>query len=103
MSRGPDAGTVLQRALMRESKAAGCVVTIADARTTRWASATFTGAQHRLSLDAADDAALEMWLGGLDDADIVLRGHLLADIAVIEIVRTDGRATVTVEALTVEE
>lgn len=103
MSRGPDASTTLQRALLREARLAGCAIVIPAAQMTRWASATFTGAQHRLTLTAPDDAALETWLGALSDADIVLRGHLLADIAILSIVRAEGRAMVTVEALTVEE
>ena len=74
MSRGPDASTALQRALLREARVGGCAIAIPAAQMTRWASATFTGAQHRLTIAAADDAAFDAWLGALDDADVVLRG-----------------------------
>src|SRR3546814_1170120 len=48
MSRGPDAGTLLTRALIAAAAADGVACAITDADWTRWASATFTGAQHRL-------------------------------------------------------
>lgn len=103
MSRGPDASTVLQRALVRAARATGCTLSIPTAHMTRWASATFTGAQHHLTLQAADDAAFAAWLGEVSDAEMDLRGHLLADIAVMSVARAGGWATASVEALTVEE
>src|SRR3546814_4063348 len=53
MSRGPDAGTLLTRALIAAAAADGVAYAITDADWTRWASATFTGAQHRLTLSGA--------------------------------------------------
>ena len=102
MSRGPDIGTLLQRALLRDAAAAGCNVTIADAETTRWASATFAGARHRIVLAGPDDAALAAWLGGAAEADLPVRGHLVADLIVAAVARRDGAAEVAIEALTVE-
>ena len=102
MSRGPDAGTVLRRAIERDASRAGCAVSMSSAQATRWASATFIGAQHRLTLSATDDAALERWLGEIVDTDLPTRGHLIADIAVVAVVRSEGCAEITLEALTVE-
>ena len=102
MSRGPDAGTAFRRAIECDAKAAGCAITVSEAAATRWASATFVGAQHRLRFVAADDAALERWLGGLADADLPTRGHLVADVAVLSVMCAGGEATVVLEGLTVE-
>lgn len=102
MSRGPDAATLLRRVLERDAEDRGCTLAVTGAAATRWASATFTGARHRLTLAAADDAALAAWLAGLGEADLPLRGHLVADIAVVAATRAAGRAALTIEALTVE-
>ena len=103
MSRGPDASTLLQRALLRNARQAGCTLAIAAAHATRWASATFAGTQHRLTLDAVDDGSFQSWQSRLNDAELPLRGHLLADVATVTLARTDGRAIAVIEALTVEE
>ena len=93
---------MFRRAIERDAKAAGCAITVTATQATRWASATFVGAQHRLSFVAIDDAALETWLSGLDDADLPTRGHLVADVAVLSVARAGGEATVMLEGLTVE-
>ena len=103
MSRGPDAGTLLVRALYRDSCRAGCPLEIVDADWVRWASATFTGARHALRWTALPGAALETWLAALPDADLPLRGHLLADIVVAGLRRTPELMTIEIEALTLED
>ena len=66
------------------------------------ASATFNGARHRLTI-ASDDAGFDAWLAGLPEADLPLRGHLVADLAVADpALPAEGR-TATIEVLTVEE
>ena len=102
MSRGPDAGTMLERALVTAASAAGCVVAIEAADWKRWASATFTGARHELTLSGACGAALDQWLVKLSETDLPLGRYLLADLAVASVARCDGQARVAVEALTVE-
>lgn len=102
MSRGPDAGTLLLRALRRDAAACGCAVDAEIAASTRWASATFTGARHRLMLCGAAGAALDAWLAGLPEADLPLRRHLVADVAVLAVRRGGERVSAEVEALTVE-
>jgi len=103
MSRGPDAGTLLVRGLEADSHRANCPVRAIESTWTRWASATFNGARHELTLEAADSSALDAWLDALPEANLPLRGHLVADIVVIKRSRAEGIATMTVEALTVEE
>ncbi|MEG3176006.1 hypothetical protein U1872_07180 [Sphingomonas sp. RB3P16] len=101
MSRGPDAGTLLRRAIEAAARAAGCTVTVTDSRMTRWASATFTGARHDLTLVAADDAAFAAWIESLPEAELPLRGHLVADLVVRSVTRVDQRVELVLEALSV--
>ena len=103
MSRGPDAATQLDRALVAAAAAAGCPIAIATSDWTRWASATFTGARHAITLTAGANPMLDGWLAGLSEAEYRLRGYLLADINVMRMTREGGVATVAIEALTVEE
>ena len=103
MSRGPDAGVMLERALLASATAAGCPVTVQGADWKRWASATFTGARHELVLDGAVGAALNEWLAALPELDLPLGRYLLADVAVVSVARSDGRARIALEALSVEQ
>ena len=98
MSRGPDATTLLERRLRIAAEAAGVAIAITASDATPWASATFNGARHRLTL-AGEGAPFARWVAGLLEADLPLRGHLVADIAVVT--RTED--AVVVEVLTVEE
>lgn len=103
MSRGPDAGTLLVRALYRESCRAGCPLEIVEADWVRWASVTFTGARHVIIWTATPSAALDTWLAGLPHAELPLRGHLLADITVAGLTRTADSVRIELEALTLEQ
>ncbi len=103
MSRGPDVGTLLERALVAGAERAGCPLAALDAEWTRWASATFNGARHVLRLAGADLPALAAWLAALPEAEFRLRGHLVADVTVTSVSREDGQAVVGIEALTLEE
>lgn len=103
MSRGPDAETLLRRALEAQAEAAGCPVTLVESDWSRWASATFTGARHLLRLAAPPSPALDAWIARLPEADLRLRRHLVADLAVEHVRRTEDRVTISLEVLTVEE
>ena len=102
MSRGQDAETLLARALDEAAAAAGAELAVTGAERTRWASATFTGARHALTLAGRDGDAARAWLGGLAELELRLRGHLVADIAVNAVAQADGGISAQVEALTVE-
>jgi len=70
-----------------------------------WASITFSGERHRLLLSlrgAHAAAAADAFLDGLSEREFVLRGHILADIALIGDEREDDAVRLTLEALTVE-
>lgn len=93
---GPvDAGTLLLRALRASAAAAGCTVAIESLAARPWSSATFTGTRHRVVLALEADAAA--WLDALPEAEFALRGHLVADLAVVA--RGDGRAMIDVLTL----
>ena len=103
MSRGPDAGAQLERALMRGAADAGIRLTILAADWSRWASVTFSGARHRLSISAAPSLQFDAWLAALPEAEFRLRGHLVADLAVAGERRTTELVEIELEALTVED
>ena len=103
MSRGPDPGTALVRALEANARHAGCPVRMTACDWTRWASATFTGARHSLTLKAVAGPALDCWLVGLSEAEFALRNYLLADLTVTRMAREGELVMVALEALTVEE
>lgn len=79
---------------------------IEEAKSRRWASVTFQGARHeiefRLQGEGAE-AAAGRFLAALDPRHFALRGHLVADIALVAQERRDGFARIRIEALTVEE
>ena len=103
MSRGPDAATLLERALLAAAQASGCPLTVTRSDWTRWSSATFTGARHLLTLAGEADPALDDWVAGLPEAEITLRGHLVADCVVMRVEKKEGRATIALEVLTLDE
>lgn len=103
MSRGPDAATLLVRTLEAAARRAGCPARIVDADWTRWASATFTGARHSVTLAAPASPALDAWLATLAEAELPVKGHLLADLAVAARRQIGDEVEVRLEALTVEE
>ena len=81
-----------------------------EVRSRSWASVTFSGARHELTLrldgEGAEDAATA-FLEGLDAAEFSLRGHILADIALVSEERTRSgevpQVRLKLEALTVED
>ena len=82
--------------------------TIEEVKSRSWASATFIGARHELSFRIEGDharTAADAFLRDLDAAEFRLRGHILADIALLSDERPDDPSSVTIslEALTVED
>ena len=102
MSRGPDAATLLERRLRIAAEAAGVAVTVGESDWTRWASATFVGARHRLTVSGNGDG-FARWVAGLAEAELPLRGHLVADVVVAGRRVEAGVTVVALEVLTVEE
>jgi hypothetical protein len=82
-----DPHCALRRALARRYPG----LTILTSRSTDWASATFVGARHELDCVAGCD------LSGIEDEVFDLRGHLVADVALLQ-----GDDRLRIEALTIE-
>lgn len=103
-----DAATALLRAirahLVQVVHFAGFVLEEIHSR--RWASVTFQGARHRIAFrleGEGAEAAAARFLSGLQARDFPLRGHLLADLTLVEEERRPDWAHIRLEALTVEE
>lgn len=99
--RGPDAGTLLVRAL--RTLGADFAVRIDSIAARPWASATFAGMRHTICLTAPAVPGLRSWLDGLPGADMPLRGHLVADLCVDALVAEDGVLRATLAVLTLED
>lgn len=85
------------------ARRAGAIPVIEQLRSTPWASATFSGARHRLTLRFAGDdaqAAATRVARDLDCAEFDLGRHILADIVVLESKDADQNTRVIIEALT---
>ncbi|RXD04062.1 hypothetical protein EQZ23_16090 [Sphingomonas sp. UV9] len=67
---------------------------------TPWASATFVGTQHRLTIAADPVPGLREWIDALPDAEFMMRGHFVADLAVDRVETVDGRTHVAFAVLT---
>lgn len=102
MTDGATAATRLERALAKHATTAGVALTIATIRSTRWASATFAGARHRLEVTVAGAGACD-WLAGLAEADLPMPGQLVADVVLVEQHRASGKSRAVLEILTVED
>jgi hypothetical protein len=103
--RVTDSATALLRAIRDVvGEAAGFILEELSSRS--WASVTFSGARHeiafRLEGDGAGEAAAR-FLCGLGTAELSLRGHILADIAMVAEERRPDCASIRLEALTVED
>lgn len=104
-----DAATALRRAI-RLALAGFPGFILEEIKSRSWASATFTGARHELRLrleGEGAEAAAASFLSGLEAAEFPMRGHLLADIALLFDERTEAAEGMLVriglEALTVED
>jgi hypothetical protein len=77
-----------------------------EIRSRSWASATFVGARHELAFrleGEGADAAADRFLSSLGVAEFALRGHILADLALVSEERACGWVRIRLEALTVED
>jgi hypothetical protein len=98
----------LLRALLGRAGVDRNRILLSNFRSTDWNSLTFAGERHEIALripgpGAAAVAALLM--DGLEDADFVIPGQIVADIALVRAptAQDDGGITLEIEALTVAE
>lgn len=83
----------------------GCDPAIEQLRSRPWASVSFTGARHRLTLRLSGEEAREAAdriAEGLEEAEFDLGPDLLVDIAVVEREDAADEVSLTIEALTVD-
>lgn len=93
----------LAAALLATARGAGIDVAVTAHRSRPWASATFVGAHHVLTLLAPRSSGLGEWIAALPDAEMPMRGHLVASVA-IDRIEDDGAAvTLVLDVLTLEE
>ncbi|HYI64032.1 MAG TPA: hypothetical protein VEW71_04020 [Allosphingosinicella sp.] len=100
-----DSGDELERAICASFGRLPATLKVEERSSRPWASITFAGARHRLRLSLRGPSAAasaDAFLAGLPEREFDLRGHFMADIALIEDVRGDGSVRLTLEALTVE-
>jgi hypothetical protein len=85
----------------------GAGARLVEASLRPWCSATFIGAQHRLTLrleDDPDQRRARALADALPEAELALPGHIVADLA-IDTVGDDGAggALIALAVLTIEE
>lgn len=103
MKKNPAAEIQLEVALKSTAEVRGASISVSDSDSTKWASVSFTGARHRITVRAMTSSGLDDWLNELPDIEFSLRGHILADLAVESVRRENEAVTVVIEALTVVE
>ena len=92
-----DAAVLLMRALRIDARSAGATMIVRATDERCWASATFAGIRHRIDLAVEPGPAADAWLGALAEADLPMRGHVVADLIVDR-----HAAGVRLEILTIE-
>lgn len=98
----------LLRALLGRAGVERDRILLTECRSVDWASLTFNGERHRIDLRIpapdADQVAGRL-LTGLEEADLAIPGHIVADIACEGGVRRhpDGSLSLRIEALTVAD
>ncbi|WP_375426829.1 hypothetical protein [uncultured Sphingomonas sp.] len=88
-----DLAALLARALVAHARDRRCGFAIGDATGRPWASATFEGERVSIELRRVDPGAA--WLADLPDADLLVRGHHVADLVVERL----GPTTIRIHAL----
>jgi len=92
---------LLAHRLAASAAAAGCPVALVAHHARGWASATFTGTRHELTLSAPPSPALDAWLAGLSEAEFDTRRELVADLALVARCEAGARVEARLAALTV--
>lgn len=83
----------------------GVSARIIDQRSVAWHSLLFNGARHRIGMSLRGDGvkeALKSVSELIEESDIAISGHLLAELRVAELSWECDAALITLDALTVE-
>ena len=102
----PAAG--LLRALLARAGVDRNRILLSSFRSTDWNSLTFAGERHEIALRIPDPGAasvVALLVEGLEDADFIIPGQIVADIALARppVDQPDGAIMLDIEALTVTE
>lgn len=89
--RGDHAVLRFGHALQASAGAAGCTLSVGETRSRPWSSATYAGEQVTLAASVAPADAAKLWLDGLAEAELPMRGHVAMPPAV-ETVSEAGEA-----------
>lgn len=98
-----DAAPLLASALRRSAAAAGIAVDVVSVDERPWASLTFTGARHRLTLAADAGRGFDEWLTAIGSAMLRMRGHVAGEPALIERRTIAGRCHATLDVVTIKD
>jgi hypothetical protein len=106
MKHAPDATSAVLRAIIVNFM--NFTVTFEEIRSRSWASVTFVGARHELAFRVSGEGAAEAadhFIRHLEAKEFDLRGHVMADIALVSEERPDDGdwVRISLEALTVED
>ena len=98
----------LLRALLARAGVSRDRILLTEFRSIEWNSLTFSGERHEIDFRVTGPDAqpvLDLVLGGLDEAEFVVPGQIVADISVPKDPRRnpDGSISVRIEALTIAE
>ena len=98
----------LLRALLARAGVDRYRILLSDFRSTDWNSLTFAGERHSITLRIPGPGAASvagLLIDRLEEADFVIPGQIVADIALVRppTNQADGAITLEIEALTVAE
>lgn len=98
----------LFRALLARAGVSRDRILLTEFRSVEWQSLTFVGERHLIALRLVgpdSDEILSRLTTGLEDAELAIPGHIVADIALVGPPRpeVDGAIAVDLEALTIAE
>ena len=100
------AASALLRALTARAGVSGNRILLTDVRSVEWQSLTFVGERHEIALRIAgprSSAVARRLTRGLEVAEFVIPGQIVADIAVVgaPVPSADGSTVLAIEALTI--
>ena len=98
----------LLRALLGRAGVDRNRILLSNFRSIEWNSPTFTGERHQIELripGPGATAVAALLIDGLEDADFIIPGQIVAEIALVRapVDQADGAITLEIEALTVAE
>ena len=94
-----DPATLLTRALIASAAASGCDAAVVALHTRAWASATFVGARHVVTLASHACVGRYRWLAELAEIDLPVRGHVVLPPAIL----SAGDERVVLEIIALED